>query len=125
MLGEIIFSPFYMSANPNKQFKKVLVYLSKKEKGIPEQDLIKKFDLDSDWYAKTFRGGNLVNSKYDDKNDIHIITLSATGFSHISGLKHWYEKPAGLIFIGIIIGVATTIIGFALQKNWDIFKNLF
>ncbi|MDD2730930.1 MAG: hypothetical protein PHW33_02275 [Candidatus Portnoybacteria bacterium] len=86
--------------------------MSKKGEGVPEQDLIKEFNLESNWYATTFREGGLVSSRYNAGNNEHIVTLSAKGFSALSGLKHWYEKPIGLISIGIII----LIIGSVLYK---------
>lgn len=95
-----------MKRGPNKQLIEVLTWLSKSKKSIPELYLIKKFGLDSTWYAQTFRGDGLINSVYDDRNNKHMITLSAKGISLLSSLtKPWHERPFGIIFIGVVIVV--------------------
>jgi hypothetical protein len=103
-----------MKKNSNIQLVETLTYLSENNKSIPEQDLIKKFALDSTWYSQTFRGGDLINSVHDDQTDRHMVRLSAKGISLLSDLtksqKSWHEKPAGQIIIGLIIAVATLIL---------------
>ncbi len=110
-----------MKRSPDKQLTEVLTWLSKSKTSIPELNLIKKFGLDSTWYAQTFREDGLVNSVYDDQNNKHMITLSTKGISLLSGLtKPWYERLFGLIVISVVIGV----IGLVLEKKWDFFLQI-
>ena len=111
-----------MKKSPDKQLTEVLTWLSKSKTSIPELDLIKKFDIDSTWYAQTLRGDGLVNSVYDNQNNKHMITLSAKGISLLSGLaKPWYERPVGIIVLGVFI----IIIGLVLEKKWGFFSTIF
>lgn len=115
-----------MKKSSDKQLAEVLAWLSKSKTSIPELDLIKKLDLDSTWYAQTFRGDGLVNSVYNDQNDKHMITLSAKGVSLLSDLtKSWHERLFGFIVVGVVIGVIVSVVSLVLEKKWDFFSQIF
>jgi len=104
------------------KFFKILSWAFKQREGFSEEELIKKFDLDKNWYLKTFRPNTqesenfIIHLRYDDKSNKHYHTLGTKGISKFFDLnKPWHEKFIGKAFL-VLIGAAAGII---FEKFWD------
>ena len=106
----------------NNKFKEILYWASEKiDTGFTRNDIQKKFNLDNKQLE--YQLAPLMPASYNDRligsinisGKQNILTITAKGMSKYYELKNseklWYEKPLGLIFIGILIGVSVTILG--------------
>lgn len=109
----------------NKSLKEILAWISKNsDPGFTRGDLKKGLKLDNDedvekifGFLKQPMSPNEAFIKTFDNSGRYVMTAKV--MSELNSQKSWYEKPAGLIIIGVLIVVIGAIILKCIGLNND------